>query len=473
MSNFVSAGQNLINGGVIHASIFPEGDQDSYAFFASAGDNIQLRVADMGAGSLTPLVSLFGPDGVYVSGDSSSLVADVGVTAPATGTYTVLVDDSSTPQPLGTGAYDLYFTRVPGANEHGVLINGGALSETIDLGDLDTYTFSASVGDNVQLRMTDVEGTLTPRVSLFGPDGVYVSGDSSSLVADVGVTAPATGTYTVLVDDSSTPQPLGIGAYDLYFTRVPGANEGGLLTNGVEVFDSIELGDLDSFTFLGAVDEVAQVVVTETSSSDLRPRIALYDPAGNFLTADGGSESAVVSTGIAVEGIYTVVVLDGNTPQPTGTGPYSIVVTGSGVNPVNLPNVILPPQFPTDPILADVGGDMRIGPKIGDPSEPFNFELDCTAATSPSVYVFELWSSSFSPPVPTQWGLLHFAGVRVTGTAGAHSQSVETWFPAPAGLVLDPDPSLVGIAYTVQGFCGGIGPWEGRLSSAVTQTIGS
>ncbi len=122
-------------------------------------------------------------------------------------------------------------------------------------------------------------------------------------------------------------------------------------------------------------------------------------------------------------------------------------------------------------LSVDSGGDSGFGPKIGDPSEPFNFSLDCSGATSASIYAIEVRSGKGIVPVTTKWGFSYVGGAKLLGTVGAHAQSLVDWFPTPNGLALPNDPNLVGVSYTVQGFCGGYGP-TGRLSNAITQTIG-
>jgi hypothetical protein len=72
----------------------------------------------------------------------------------------------------------------------------------------------------------------------------------------------------------------------------------------------------------------------------------------------------------------------------------------------------------------------------------------------------------------TPWGWGYLDGPVQMRTTGTHAQSAESWFPAPAGLVLPNDPALIGVTYTVQGLCGGFGG-SMRLSGAITQTIGS
>ncbi|MHA1554531.1 MAG: hypothetical protein ACTSU0_08995, partial [Alphaproteobacteria bacterium] len=113
--------------------------QDRYEFTATAGDHIELRIADTGATTFAPRIELRSPSDVSIDTSTDSVAAKIAHDVTETGTFTVLVDDSLS----AGGAYTLYFARIPGANEHGSLTNGGVHPGTIDLGDLDTYTFTA------------------------------------------------------------------------------------------------------------------------------------------------------------------------------------------------------------------------------------------------------------------------------------------------------------------------------------------
>ncbi|NJN48007.1 MAG: peptidase, partial [Candidatus Competibacteraceae bacterium] len=145
---------SLINGGVISDAISTPGELDSYTFFANAGESVQIRVADTSNSAFRPRVFLYRPDGSEVTNTNDFSVAQIicpsgKCTIDATGTYTVVVADWTS----NTGTYDIYFTRAPGANEGGALINGGVISGQIDLGELDSYTFFANAGESVQIRV--------------------------------------------------------------------------------------------------------------------------------------------------------------------------------------------------------------------------------------------------------------------------------------------------------------------------------
>jgi hypothetical protein len=147
----------LVNGGVTSGSIASSTSEDSYTFSANAGENVMLRVADISDNAFDPRVQLYDPDGALVGGDTGLNVAAIGPTLPASGTYTVIVSDPNLPADT-TGNYNLYFAHMPGANELGSLSNAELRSDAIDLGDIDTYTFSGNAGEHVVIRVADTSG---------------------------------------------------------------------------------------------------------------------------------------------------------------------------------------------------------------------------------------------------------------------------------------------------------------------------
>ncbi|MEM7309386.1 MAG: hypothetical protein AAF682_22070 [Planctomycetota bacterium] len=458
-------GGALINGGRLSGTL-ELGDLDSYSFSIQAGEGFQIRLADIGSTNLYPRMTLYSPSGAYVTYDADYTVAAINATASFSGTYTLVVADGTSSHDK-VGDYDVYFVRAPGANEGGALLNGGVLSDALDLGDLDSYTFTATAGQGFQIRLVDVESTgVYPRITLYAPAGGYVTYDADYTVAAINATASFSGTYTVVVADGTSSHDK-VGAYDLHFALAPGANEGGTLLTDALKSDVVDLGDLDSYTFLGAPGEVAQVTVTDTGSTSLYPRVTLYDPAGSYVTYAAGATTAVLNASLTQEGLYTLVVADG-TSSHDEIGAYTIVLTGSGT--ALPPDAIWPAELPTDPALADAGGTLGVGPRIGDPSEPFNIALDCTSTSAPSVYLMQVHGFQFTTPLPTQWGWIYVGGPAWMVTSGVHTQSVETWYPQPGGFPLPSDTALVGVSYTVQGFCGDGA--LGRVSNALAQTIG-
>ena len=209
----------LINGGVVSGSIAIAGQEDRYTFYANAGETVALTAAKTSS-SLIPYIRLFSPTGAAITSDYGSSVASIQHSITASGTYTVLVSDSSVNrQPTSTGGYEARLARMPGANEHGALVNGGVQTEQITLGDLDTYTFYANAGETVALTAAKTSGSLIPYIRLFSPTGAGLANDYNSSVASIQLSIAASGTYTVLVSDSSVNRPpTSTGGYEAAFT---------------------------------------------------------------------------------------------------------------------------------------------------------------------------------------------------------------------------------------------------------------
>src|SRR5438067_1081040 len=157
------------------------------------------------------------------------------MTATNSGTFTVLVSDSYNFGFGGTGTYRLYFAQFPGTfvvppgDEGGALASGSNYDGTIQLGDLDLWSFTANAGDRVVVRIgaLTTTNTFNPWLRIYGPNGVLVAdsgiNNGGDTVEELALTATNRGTFTVLVSDSSNFGFGGTGTYRLYFAQFPGA----------------------------------------------------------------------------------------------------------------------------------------------------------------------------------------------------------------------------------------------------------
>ena len=220
------------------------------------------------------------------------------------------------------------------------LINGGHVSEGIDYaGEVDEYTFTASPGDHIEIRMADTSasGNIVPNIELYGPSGgSYLINGVNNDVAVIAYTIIEGGTYTVLVKDASHPNHAFIGSYNLYYVKTPGANELGLLYNGETLSDIIDLGDLDTYTFIANVGETFDIEVTAISGTgNLRPWIQLYGPSGgSYLKHNVGNDVAFISHTVTEIGTYTILVKDGSS-HSAATGEYEIDCVTDGDNDID------------------------------------------------------------------------------------------------------------------------------------------
>jgi len=144
---------SLTPGDVVSGQL-AEGALDSYTFSAQAGQGVGIRVTDVDGTNLIPAFIVYDPVGaIVVNGAFGADVASDFIPARMSGTYTVVVYDESVGN-ASTGPYNLYFTLAPGANKGGALNPGDVVSGQLAEGALDSYTFSAAMGDGVALTVT-------------------------------------------------------------------------------------------------------------------------------------------------------------------------------------------------------------------------------------------------------------------------------------------------------------------------------
>ena len=343
-------GGSLASGGNYDGTI-QLGDLDLWSFTANAGDRVVLRGAALtSTNAFEPWLRIYGPNGVLIldSGINSSVdVEELDLTATNSGTFTVLMTDTDYGGFIGTGAYRLYFAQLPGTfvvppgDEGGSLASGGNYDGTIQLGDLDFWSFTANTGDRVVLRGAALTSTnaFEPWLRIYDPHGVLVadSGVNSSVdVEELTLTATNSGTFTVLMTDTDYGEFIGTGTYRLYFAQLPGTfvvppgDDGGSLTNGGNYSGTIQLGDLDLWSFsANAGDRIIVRGAALTSTNDFEPWLRIYDPHG-VLVADSGINSSVdveeLDLTATNSGTFTVLMTDTDYGGFIGTGTYRLYV---------------------------------------------------------------------------------------------------------------------------------------------------
>jgi hypothetical protein len=244
----------------------------------------------------------------------------------------VMVSDNASGH-AGVGSYSLHFAKAVGANEGGLLPNGGEVSDAIELGDLDSYTFAAGVGESIQLRVADtMQTSFHPIVTLYGPDGAFITTKQGASVAAITRhNLPVAGIYTAVVGDNASGNS-GVGDYTLHFTKAPGANEGGKVNYVGDVSGFIDLGDLDSFSFDATAGADISLVVTDTSGSAFHPIVTLYGPTGSHLTnAQGATMASISNYTVPSTGTYVLVIGD-NSSGRSGVGSYNLGADVDGLD---------------------------------------------------------------------------------------------------------------------------------------------
>jgi len=341
-----SKAQETLTNGALHAGAIGANATNAYTFSAAAGESVVLRVGQLSAvGYFNPWLRAYGPTGVLVgSGNAAGDYAEeIVLITTNSGSFTVTVCDGSYGGNTATGTYQLSYLKLPGsfivspADEGGALTNGALSIGAVTSGDLDVWSFTATNGDNVLLRIGQLTATgyFNPWLRVYGPDGALlgsgnIAGDATE---EIVLTATNTGVFTVLVADGNYGDYGGTGTYQLNYLKVPANfvvlpdDEGGQLSNGGSYDGTITIGDLDPWSFTAATgDNVVLRVGQVTSVSYFNPWLRVYGPNGALVQSGnsaGDSTEEIVLTATN-SGTFTVVVADGNYGGSYGTGTYQL-----------------------------------------------------------------------------------------------------------------------------------------------------
>jgi len=330
----------LTNGWTYQGNIAVPGQGDTWTFNANKGDNIVLRVGKVFNTAFTPQIQLLNPTNGLVTASSGTSAAEIVVTASTNGTYSVVISDSANTH---TNAYRLTLAKTgdpvviaPG-DEGGPMTNGFMHTGTIDVGDLDVWTFTANTGDALVLRMgkTIPTNTLTPQVRLYAPNGTLLGNISYATAAEVTATATTNGTYLVVVSDFSSGYT-GSGGYRLTLAKTgdpvviaPG-EEGGPMTNGFMHTGTIEVGSLDLWTFTATTGDALVLRMGKTIPTNaLTPQLRLYAPNGVLLGNISYATASEVAATATTNGTYLVVASDFSGGY-SGSGAYRLMLAKTG-----------------------------------------------------------------------------------------------------------------------------------------------
>ena len=124
-----------------------------------------------------PWIRLFTPTGEFVGEGYSQLGGKIDYTAPAAGTYTVVVASADAIY-AETGSYLLTLAKrgpfaVPTNDEGGPMANGVVYRAAITRADLDQWAFQATAGQPLSISAAELGGNsgFFPWIRLYAPNG--------------------------------------------------------------------------------------------------------------------------------------------------------------------------------------------------------------------------------------------------------------------------------------------------------------
>jgi trimeric autotransporter adhesin len=334
----------LTNGWMHTGTIAPIGDSDTWTFSASSGDTIVVKVGEITqTNTFNPRIRLLNPGAVQMASASAAVAAEIAVTATNTGTFTVIVDDAVGTS--ATGTYRLTLAKSPGAvfvapgDEGGPLTNGVSHQGNLPPGDLDVWTFSATNGESIAVKVGQISETnnFDPWMRLYGPDGVLLGSVQAVWAAEVATRATNTGTFTVVIANYPYYSDAASGTYRLKLAKtgspfvVSPGDEGGPLTNGVAHQGNLPLGDLDLWSFSATTGDAIVIKVGQMSdTNNFDPWVRLYGPDGALLDSAQAVSAAEVEIRATNSGTFLAVI--GNYPyySDAASGTYRLTLAKTG-----------------------------------------------------------------------------------------------------------------------------------------------
>jgi hypothetical protein len=323
--NNPSVASPLSFGEIISTSLTQVGEVDTFVLDASEGDIVLLRM-NTDSVELDPYIALYRPDGSQLyynyraTGPGGAEITTSPL--PETGTYKILALDYG---PLvEAGNYTIYAQRLNKPGNVTALGFGETNQASLDnVGEVDTYTFGALVGDKIFLYMATPSILVDPNIQLYDPDGTPIDSaykNPGPGAASLTVTTAKSGTYTVLALDYG----LGgteMGEYAIYAQRLNNPQTTVTLSFGEMISTSLDqVGNIDTYTFEALSGDV--ILVRMSTSTFLDPTLFLYAPDGALMSSyaknPGPGLVEFVTTPLAVSGTYKVLALDYNGALETG-----------------------------------------------------------------------------------------------------------------------------------------------------------
>src|SRR5579863_6049046 len=207
------------------------------------------------------------------------------------------------------------------------LVNGANQGTNLTVNTTNFYTFTASAGNSIQLRMGATN--FVPRIDLYRPDGTLLTSafTANGSFRDAALSLQLTNTGTFMVGASSYYAGQ-FGGYGLTLALIPGAfvvlpgTQGGALTNGAYEPGNLALGGLAMWSFSGNAGNNIQL---RMGATNFVPRIDLYGPDGTLVTsaftANGSYRDAALALQLTNSGTFTVVA---SSYYPNTFGGYAL-----------------------------------------------------------------------------------------------------------------------------------------------------
>ena len=328
---FLQSTNNLGNatplnfGETIAGTIDVPGEMDNYTFSAQAGDQI---IAHMGSSWINfAQLQLYAPNGTLIEEDYGSRTCTLEITLVDTGIYTLLASDKNGDD---TGDYGVFLQKINNPVNATPLGFGETITGNISqLVEMDTYIFSAEVGDSIIARMGS-SWFNHPAIKLYAPNGTLIGTKSGQYVCELTEMIPETGNYTLLVGDYSSND---IGEYGIFLQRTSNPVNVTPIGFGDTLKGNItHHGGMNTYTFTA---EKGDSVFTRMSAKyPNKSELQLYAPNGTLIEKVISYYSEI-TVEIIEYGTYTILSGESNGKKNMEYGIYLQRLS----NPINAQNL--------------------------------------------------------------------------------------------------------------------------------------
>ena len=306
----------LTSGVTLNGSIASTGEVDTHSISVSAGQTLVVALGENEGQALDPQVELRSPNGGVIRTDSGEAGTYYHVTAPATGTYQLLISDAGSND---TGSYQLTVFRpgTQGTGEEGADSQSGRRrTGTIEAGDLDVWTIQATRGQYLGAIVAEnkVGDAVDIGMLVFAPDGSLVTEKTSELGVqhDILASESTSGTYRVVIFE---PGANDSGRYGISFGQFPGAQYAGdpdtlnRLQNGESRNGDAPSADFDIWPIY--IDEGSTFSVTATrATGSLDPELIFFAPDSSVISTANGATVATINATATVSGTHWLLLRD-------------------------------------------------------------------------------------------------------------------------------------------------------------------
>ena len=258
-----------------------------------------------------------------------------------------------------SGLFCVFMPVVTAASEP--ISFGVTKTASIDVaGEVDTYTFTGSTGDGIDIRITRTSGSLWPGITLFGPSGKEIKRAYDSSKTEILYTLTESGTYKILVDNGISTTYTG--DYSIFVQNVNNPKNAKPVDFGNTAMGSLDIpGSIDTYSFTGGQGDAVVIRITRTSGS-LWPGITLFGPSGKEIKRAYDSSKTELTYTLQAPGRHTILVDNGISTAYTGDYSLFAQTTSGNTGPSE--------GNPVSPTLTSVAGSHPQVPLLNLQPEP-------------------------------------------------------------------------------------------------------